>query len=113
MQNKHKYFMYVMLMSFAEWGVYSWIFNLSVDTPIATAVAFMLTTFRYIMAFMFEAKSKLAEYMLYSIEMFAITTVLISVLFIPVYYAAVFAGAILTLMRLAVKYEPEKLKKII
>ena len=85
MSYKHKFFMYVMLMSFLECGIYSYIFIQSVALPAAISIAFILTVFRYIMAFIFESKSKFAEYVLLSSDTFAITTILIAVLFIPIY----------------------------
>lgn len=58
MNYKHKFFIYVMLMSFIEFGIYSYIFIQSVALPVAISIAFILTVFRYIIAFIFESKSK-------------------------------------------------------
>lgn len=110
MNYKYKFFISVMLMSFLECGIYSYIFIQSVALPVAISIAFILTTFRYIMAFIFEAKSKFAEYILFSSDIFAITTILIAVLFIPIYYVSIIAVIMCVLMMFDLRYKQERLR---
>ena len=110
MNYKHKFFMYVMLMSFLECGIYSYIFIQSVALPVAISIAFILTVFRYIMAFIFESKSKFAEYILLSSDTFAITTMLTAVLFIPIYYVSIIAVIMCVLMMFGLRCKQERLK---
>ena len=62
------------------------------------------------MAFIFESKSKLAEYILLSSDTFAITTILIAVLFIPIYYVSIIAIVICILMTFGLRYKQERLR---
>jgi len=110
MNYKYKFFICVMLMSFLEFGIYSYIFIQSVALPVAISVAFILTVFRYIMAFIFEDKSKFAEYILFSSDTFAITTILIAVLFIPIYYVSIIAVIMCVLMMFGLRYKQERLR---
>lgn len=110
MSYKHKFFIYVMLMSFLECGIYSYIFIQSVVLPVAISIAFILTVFRYIMAFIFESKSKFAEYILSSSDTFAITTILIAVLFIPIYYVCIIAIIMCMLIIANLRCKQERLR---
>lgn len=101
-----------MLMSFLECGIYSYIyiFIQSVALPVAISIAFILTVFKYIMASIFESKSKFAEYILLSSDTFATTTILIAVLFIPIYYVSIIAIIMCILMMFGLRYKQERLK---
>ena len=62
------------------------------------------------MAFIFESKSKFAEYILLSSGTFATTTILIAVLFIQIYYVRIIAIIMCMLMMVDLRYKQERLR---
>lgn len=62
------------------------------------------------MAFIFEFKSKFAEYILLSSDTFATATILIAVLFIPIYYVSIIAIVMCILMIFGLGYKQERLR---
>lgn len=62
------------------------------------------------MAFIFESKSKFAEYILLSSDTFAITTILIAVLFIPIYYVSIITVIMCVLMMFGSRCKQERLR---